>query len=237
MNSRDYEYLVARHLAADGYDVQVTPATSDWGVDVFATKDGRKIAVQVKMYGDSRPINREMIMGLFGAAAYFDCDSGIIATNGRLLDTAQRVADKLGITVMHIPASDSPAEGMQASPPTGRQPTFESIWEEHVMPLAGQSLRRNDGSSNEIIRVDWAGVERVTSNGKRQFIKIEIFKLTINHLLREGFISRAQINDEYKERASSGVVLILSHTPVFEATRQPVGLRTTTASPALASPS
>ena len=163
-----------------------------------------------------------------GAAAYFDCDSAVLATDGDLAPTAADVAHKLNVTILRIPAAElrTPTRERSATKPAGAQEeTFESIWEQYVMPLEGATLRRPDGSTNEIVRVDWSGVERITSNGKKQLIKIEIFRKTIHHLLKHGSITRAQINDEYAERASSGVVLILSHTPVFETTDHPTGLR------------
>ena len=93
------------------------------------------------------------------------------------------------------------------------------------MPLEGKTLKRSDGKSNMIEKVDWSGIQRITSNGKRQKIKIEIFKKTINYLLKNGEISRSYINEEYKERASSGIVLILGNTGVFEITQHPSGLK------------
>jgi hypothetical protein len=91
----------------------------------------------------------------------------------------------------------------------------------------GTTLVGKNGRSNKIIKVDWSCVERITSNDRPQRINIEIFKKTVNHLLRHGSITRAFINDEYSGRASSGVVLILAHTPKFELTENPTGLKLT----------
>ena len=102
---------------------------------------------------------------------------------------------------------------------------FEIIWEEFVMPLEGKTIKRADGKTNKILTVDWSGIKRLTSNGKEQKIKIEIFKKTINHLLKNGSITRKQINDEYQYRASSGIILILGSTSKFELTSNPTGLK------------
>ena len=80
-----------------------------------------------------------------------------------------------------------------------------------------------NGKINKIEKVDWSGVQRITSNGKPQKIKIEIFKMTINHLLKNGEITRSYINQEYQDRASSGIVLILGNTDIFEITSRPTG--------------
>jgi restriction system protein len=56
------------------------------------------------MYGEMRPINAQMVMHLYGAAAYQDCSEMMIATNGRVLDDARQVAAKLGVEIRHVPA-------------------------------------------------------------------------------------------------------------------------------------
>ena len=72
--------------------------------------------------------------------------------------------------------------------------------------------------------MNWSEVERLTSNGNKGKIKIEIFKQAINQLLTDGSITRDYINQNYVGRASSGVILILSQVPFFRLTEKPVGL-------------
>ena len=93
------------------------------------------------------------------------------------------------------------------------------------MPLEGKIIYRRDGKTNVIQKVDWSGIQRITSNGNHQKIKIEIFKKTINYILKNGEITRSFINEEYKDRASSGIVLILGNTEIFEITNRPKGLK------------
>ena len=73
--------------------------------------------------------------------------------------------------------------------------------------------------------MDWSGVERITSKGNQGVIGIEIFRWTVEKLLADGHVTRDEINQNYAGRASSGVVLILSHVPHFERTQKPSGLR------------
>lgn len=222
MRPDEYEHIVADHFKTKGYKTTVSSYSNDYGVDVFATKEKERIAIQAKMFGGSaRPINRQMVMELHGAKDFFDCTKAVIATNGRILDNALEVAKKLNIEVLNVRAvrdTHSKYKSKNAN-------TFESIWEKHVMPLDGKTLYRDDGKTNKIISIDWSGVNRITSSGGTQRIKIEIFKKVINHLLRNGEITRSLINEEYKERASSGVVLILGSTDLFEITKRPKGLR------------
>lgn len=222
MRPDEYEHIVAEHFEAKGYKTTVSQYSNDYGVDVFATKDKEKIAIQAKMFGGStRPINRQMVMELHGAKDYFDCHKAIIATNGRIIDNALEVAKKLKIEILNLPAirtSNKIKKETQSN-------SFENIWEKYVMPLEGKTIKRPDGKTNKIEKVDWSGIQRITSNGMSQKIKIEIFKKTINHLLKNGEITRSYINEEYKDRASSGIVLILGNTGIFEITNRPTGLK------------
>ena len=222
MRPYEYEHIVADYLETKGYKTTVSQYSNDYGVDVFATKGKVKIAVQVKMFGGStRPINRQMVMELHGAKDYFGCTKAIIATNGRVIENALEVANKLKIEILNIPATRTYNKTKRVL----RSNSFENIWEKYVMPLEGKTIKRPDGKTNIIEKVDWSGIQRITSNGKSQRIKIEIFKKTIDHLLENGEITRSYINDEYKDRASSGIVLILGNTQIFEQTKRPTGLK------------
>jgi len=221
MNPRQFEELVCDHFRKMGYRVELTPYTNDYGVDAFAYKEKQKVAVQAKMYGNStRKVNRQMIMELHGAKGYFDCTKALLATDGVLMPDAITVAEKLGIEILHF--SQMPIIEAPATETVGG--TFEAIWEKYILPLQGRTLVRSKDETNQILKVDWGGVERITSKGNKGKIKIEIFRLTINRLLKDGYITRDEINQNYSGRASSGVVLILSQVPFFELTSSPIGL-------------
>lgn len=214
MTPSEYEALVAEHYVGQGFTVDDRPATNDWGIDIIATKGAERVGVQVKMYGGTaRPVNRAQVMELFGAAAYFDCTRAVIATDGRVMSDAEAVAKKLSIEILRI---DSRGASWSRRPDESKKSDFDRLWELHIMPLAGRTLSRTNGDSNTILTVDWSGVERITSNGARQRIKIEIFRLAVQRVLAEGSISRDEISAHYPGRASSGIVLILAQIPDFE---------------------
>lgn len=222
MTPRQFEEIVCEYFRRKGYEAKTTSYSNDYGVDVFAIKGKEKIAVQVKMYGSgTRKINRQMVMELHGAKDYFDCTKAIIATDGKLLDDALEVAKKLKIEIInvdvpvHLPSKKANKSGL----------TFDSIWENYIIPLQGKTLTRNNRETNKILKVNWSEVERLTSNGNIGKIKVEIFKQAINKLLADGFITRDYINQNYVGRASSGVILILSQVPFFHLTERPTGLK------------
>jgi Holliday junction resolvase-like predicted endonuclease len=218
----EYESVVAAHFASLGYRVEDRPASPDWGVDVIAENSSERVAVQAKMYGGSaRPVNRAQIMELYGVAAYFDCTRAVLATNGRVMTDAAAVAAKLGIEVLRIEARESGGRVRTQRPLASAQPSesgesFDGLWRTYIIPLVGTKLRRADGTANQIVAVDWAGLDRITSSGRAQHIKIEIFRFAIDKVLTQGRVTRDEINALYPGRASSGIVLILSQIPAFK---------------------
>jgi restriction system protein len=174
------------------------------------------------MYGGtSRKINRQMVMELHGAKDFFDCTKAVIATDGTVLPDAEEVANKLNIDILYVKVAEAPNK--KSSKP--KKKSFESIWEEYIIPLKGKTISRENGESNTILKVDWSGIERITSTGNKGKIKIEVFQYAVNKLFTRGYITRNEINQNYSGRASSGVVLILSQVPFFEFTDKPSGLK------------
>ena len=101
MTPKQYEDYIGTLFMQKGYNVNVSPLSNDWGLDVVAIKDDEKIGIQAKMYGkSSRSVNRRVIMELYGASAYQDCTRTILATDGDILPDAIKVADKLGIEIL-----------------------------------------------------------------------------------------------------------------------------------------
>lgn len=222
MNPKQFEEFVCDHFRQNGFEAKTTSYSNDYGVDVFATKGKEKIAIQVKMYGSgTRKINRQMVMELHGAKDYFDCTKAVIATDGFLLPDAMEVAQKLKIEILSLDISTAFTKPGN----TGNGKSFEGIWEKYIIPLQGKTLTRDTGETNQIVKVSWSEVERITSNGNKGKIKVEIFKQAINKLLTDGSITRDYINQNYVGRASSGVILILSQVPFFQLTDRPKGLK------------
>jgi hypothetical protein len=228
----DFEEMVADDFRRRGYDIEVRGGTNDWGIDIIARRGAESLAIQAKMYAGARPVNRRQVFELFGVANYFGHSRAVIATDGRLASDAEDAARKLGIEIWRplgtsqvtdVPDSTGPqqADGDQLPP-------FDELWELRVMPLAGQTLTRVDGSSNRILAVDWAGVTRITSGGQRQRIPIEPFQWAIERVRELGHVTRDEINDHHEGRASSGIALILAQIPELEVVGRPLTIRATT---------
>lgn len=234
MKPGEYEEYVASLFRERGYETILTPLSNDWGIDVIATKGDEKIAVQAKMYGHtSRKVNRAAIMQLYGAMAYQDCTNAVLATDGEVLDDAVIVADKLGIEILFtgnfLQQSASSVVKIEKNDDAvhetcGKYPSFDEMWKMYVMPLKGKTLSNSRGD-NRIVDVDWAGITRVTSNGRKGKIPVEAFRLAYNALLSKGKVTRDYINQQIDRRCSSGVVLILSQVSFIALESNPLALK------------
>lgn len=218
MNPTEYEQHVARVLRTEGWAAAVTPPSADGGVDVVANRPGRRLGIQAKMYGAAgRVVNQQVIHELFGAATAQGCTEFLLATDGRVSAGAQASADKLGVQIRQIAVVEDATGPLERDTTPGVELDFGHIWEQ-VARLAGETLSRGAGTSNQILSVDGGGVLRITSGGRKQRLEIEIFRWTVERLLAGETVTRAEINQRYVKRGSSGVVLILSSLPVFETT-------------------
>lgn len=223
MTPRDFEEITGLYLSGLGYKVALTSLTNDYGADLFAEKGSERIVIQAKMYGgSSRKVNRRCIMELHGVKDYFDCTRAILSTDGILMPDALEVASKLKIEVINPLREEFVSASLM--PRLSTKSLFDNIWTNYIIPLQGKVITRDDGSTNEIIRVDWAHIERISSTGKKSLIEIDIFKFVIQHLEKYGSITRDYINQNYEKRASSAIVLILSQVPLFKLTKRPLTL-------------
>ena len=53
MKPREYEEYIRELFNKQGYTTRINSTSGDYGIDIFATKGREKIAIQVKMYGNS----------------------------------------------------------------------------------------------------------------------------------------------------------------------------------------
>src|SRR5580704_2122323 len=98
MTPEQFEQHIADLYEAKGYDIEMTPKSYDFGVDIIAAKQKTKIAIQVKMY-ETRFVNYKDIMYLYAGKDYYSCNQGILITTGSCDLVAIKTADKLGIEI------------------------------------------------------------------------------------------------------------------------------------------
>lgn len=96
MDGLGFEMYCADLLRAEGYKkVEVTRASGDQGVDVLATKDGEKYAIQCKYY--SNPVSNAAVQQVLAGALYYGCDKAVVMTNSTFTKSARELAEKTGV--------------------------------------------------------------------------------------------------------------------------------------------
>lgn len=95
MSGLEFESFVGDLLKSLGYSgVEVTKSSGDQGVDVIASKDGTKYAIQCKNY--SSPLNNKPIQEVTTGKAVYGCDVGVVLTNSTFNQHAVEAADATG---------------------------------------------------------------------------------------------------------------------------------------------
>lgn len=94
MKGEEFEEYVAELLRFQGYKTRMTPRSGDYGVDIVASRDGIKTAVQIKRYGkklDQKPV-REAVTGM--AVRQYGCTKAMVVTNSTFTKAATFLASE-----------------------------------------------------------------------------------------------------------------------------------------------
>lgn len=97
MDGHEFEHFCANLLRKNGFvNVIVTQGSGDQGVDVIASKNGIKYAVQCKNYNVSSLSNKP-IQEVYAGKAYYNCHVGVVLTNSTFTPGAVKLAEATGV--------------------------------------------------------------------------------------------------------------------------------------------
>ncbi|KXV36874.1 restriction endonuclease [Gluconobacter albidus] len=99
MDPFDYERHCALLLEQAGWDARVTQASGDQGADIIATKGGRKIVVQCKLY--SQPVGNKAVQEVYTAKQHQQADAAIVVSNAGYTIPARQLAATTGVHLLH----------------------------------------------------------------------------------------------------------------------------------------
>jgi hypothetical protein len=98
MSGEDFEIFVCNILKKlNFYDIELTKASGDQGVDILAEKDGIRYAIQCKRY--SQPVGNKAIQEVYSGKSYYKCHIGIVVTNNYFTQSARKLAYENGIVL------------------------------------------------------------------------------------------------------------------------------------------
>ena len=93
---REFETLIGTLYESFGYETEVTPDTSDMGIDIWATSSEERIAIQAKHYREGNRVGREALQKLASTLAKGDADRVIVVTTSEFSRTAEEYSDSFG---------------------------------------------------------------------------------------------------------------------------------------------
>ena len=217
---RKYEFLAGEYLKQEGFEIEVTKGVADWGVDVFAEKDGIKYVVQAKMYGNCKTkINRRMMMELYGVMRYFDCQGAMMIYNGQMMPDAVKAAEKLEIQLVYIDQHqlDEPCSEIDLSE---TEQTFDTIWND-INTLAGKTIINSRGTSYQIVCVSDGDITYTNKAGHQMREKADLFRQIVGYICQYGSIQQCQLRGELGTYASAFISTVFANIPSCEVILNP----------------
>ena len=96
MEGKEFEEYCAELLEAKGFEnVETTPDSHDYGVDIIADRDGISYAIQCKCYSD--PVGIRAIQEVYAGKDYYNSMVGVVMSNQSFTKPAIEFAEKLNI--------------------------------------------------------------------------------------------------------------------------------------------
>lgn len=90
MDGRQFEEYLGELFQFQGYEVQITQASHDYGADIILRKDGVKSVVQAKRY--STNVGLEAVQQAYSAINYYEATEAWAVTNFYFTDPAKNLA-------------------------------------------------------------------------------------------------------------------------------------------------
>lgn len=104
LSPTDYEEFCAMLLARQGWTVQTTKVTGDYGADILARARGHVLVVQCKRY--AKPVGVACVQQVHAARAYYSGDLGAVMATRGFTRAAEELADRTGIMLLVPGKSD-----------------------------------------------------------------------------------------------------------------------------------
>ncbi len=95
LDDRDFEMFCAEVFKKQGFEVELTKATGDYGRDIILNNS---IYVECKKFDENNSVGRPILQKLLGAMDMFNIEKGIVITTGKYSNTAieaARISGKL----------------------------------------------------------------------------------------------------------------------------------------------
>jgi hypothetical protein len=93
----DFEDFIAQLFKDNGYEVQQTSYSGDFGADLILEKDKSRVAVQVKKYSADNKVGVKDINQLIGGQRYYNCNDALIITTSSFTKAGSELSSKTNL--------------------------------------------------------------------------------------------------------------------------------------------
>lgn len=94
----EFEHFLAGLFKENGYYVELTSSTGDYGADLILSKEGIRIAVQAKRYVGS--VGVQAVQEALSGMTYYKCNSAWVITTGKYTQNAIQLAKQSDVKLL-----------------------------------------------------------------------------------------------------------------------------------------
>ena len=99
-NPYDFEEQCAEILKNNGWEAEATRKSGDQGVDVVATKNGKRVVLQCKLY--SHPVGNKAVQEVFTGKTFYNADFAVVVSNNEYTPQARELAENCGVLLLSV---------------------------------------------------------------------------------------------------------------------------------------
>ena len=94
LSGAEFESWVIAKLTSDGVTASATAATRDFGVDIVAEHQGRRVGIQAKKR-KGKNVGNAAVQEVNAGCDYYDCEVAAVVTQARFTSAARAQAERL----------------------------------------------------------------------------------------------------------------------------------------------
>src|SRR5215204_1444366 len=98
MSGPQFKVFVKRLLTALGYSARVLGGSGDQGVDVIASMNGSKVAIQCKNY--NKPVGNKPVQEVYAGSKHHRCDQAWVVAPAGYTKGAHELAQSVGVSLL-----------------------------------------------------------------------------------------------------------------------------------------
>lgn len=98
MSGKEFESAIALLYERKGYEVKLTSASGDFGVDVIVEKNGKRTVIQTKRY--KKNVGIKAVQEVISGASYYKADHAIVIISSFFTDQSKKLADRAGVELI-----------------------------------------------------------------------------------------------------------------------------------------